>query len=57
MGAGVYGGAAWIVLEQQRKERERVENKNRHDSDCAIYNEPAYPNGPCDCSIKEKDRK
>lgn len=21
-----------------------------HDSDCATHNEPAYPNGPCDCS-------
>lgn len=20
-----------------------------HWSDCAMYNEPAYPNGPCDC--------
>jgi hypothetical protein len=27
-----------------------------HDSDCATHNEPAYPNGPCDCgadSIKK----
>lgn len=22
-----------------------------HDSDCAVYNEPAYPNGPCNCSL------
>lgn len=22
-----------------------------HDSDCALHNEPAYPNGPCDCSV------
>jgi len=22
-----------------------------HDSDCATHNEPAYPNGPCDCSL------
>lgn len=20
-----------------------------HDSDCAVHNMPAYPNGPCDC--------
>lgn len=20
-----------------------------HDSDCSLHNEPAYPNGPCDC--------
>ena len=24
-----------------------------HDSDCAIYNEPAYPAGPCDCVVSE----
>ena len=24
-----------------------------HDSDCAIYNEPAYPKGECNCSISE----
>ena len=22
---------------------------DNHDSDCATHNEPAYPNGPCDC--------
>lgn len=24
-----------------------------HDSDCATHNEPAYPNGPCDCSVSQ----
>jgi hypothetical protein len=24
-----------------------------HWSDCAVYNEPAYPNGPCDCGVDE----
>ena len=23
-----------------------------HDSDCAVHNEPAYPNGPCDCGAE-----
>lgn len=27
---------------------------DRHDSDCATHNEPAYPNGPCDCSLREE---
>jgi hypothetical protein len=31
MGAGVYGGAAWIVLEQQRKEREWQEKARKKD--------------------------
>lgn len=25
-----------------------------HDSDCATHNEPATPNGPCDCSVAQK---
>ena len=24
-----------------------------HDSDCALHNEPATPNGPCDCSLSK----
>jgi len=23
---------------------------NKHDSDCAVHNMPAYPNGACDCN-------
>lgn len=23
-----------------------------HDSDCAMHNMPAYPNGPCDCGAR-----
>ena len=29
----------------------RVVGWRKHDSDCSVYNMPAYPNGPCDCSI------
>lgn len=25
-----------------------------HDSDCALHNGPAYPPGPCDCSVLAK---
>ena len=25
-----------------------------HASDCAIYSEPAYPAGPCDCGYEEQ---
>ncbi len=28
-----------------------------HDSDCAMHNEPAYPNGPCDCSLSRPVRE
>lgn len=24
-----------------------------HDSDCAMHREPAYPAGPCDCSLSK----
>ena len=24
-----------------------------HASDCAVHNEPAYPNGPCNCALGE----
>jgi hypothetical protein len=24
-----------------------------HASDCSVHNEPAFPNGPCDCKTKE----
>jgi len=24
-----------------------------HESCCAVHNEPAYPNGPCDCSVAD----
>ena len=27
--------------------------KPPHASDCAVHNEPAYPNGECDCGIKK----
>jgi hypothetical protein len=27
--------------------------QERHESCCAVYNMPAYPNGPCDCMYRE----
>lgn len=26
-----------------------IKAERGHDSDCAVHNEPAYPNEPCDC--------
>ncbi len=41
------------VLDAFIEESDRV-----HWSDCAIYNEPAYPKGGCDCgAIKTRDKK
>lgn len=28
-------------------------NVQQHKSDCAVYNEPAYPAGECDCGYPE----
>lgn len=30
---------------------------SEHDSGCATHNEPAYPNGPCDCSAKQREQQ
>ncbi len=29
----------------------------RHMSDCAVHNEPAYPNRPCSCRVNQLGRK
>lgn len=31
--------------------KEKKVQKVIHDSDCSLHNEPAYPNGDCDCSV------
>lgn len=28
-----------------------------HDSDCSVHNEPAYPNGPCDCRLSKEEEE
>lgn len=30
--------------------------QERHESDCSVYNMPAYPNKPCDCKYKEANK-
>lgn len=37
------------IIEHWRK---RLESAARHSSDCAIYNAPALPVGPCDCHLR-----
>jgi len=32
-------------------------NDERHESSCSVHNEPAYPNGPCDCKFREENLK
>lgn len=34
-----------------------MSKKDIHDSDCATHNEPAYPNGDCDCRLQKTSDK
>lgn len=55
----IYGGPILnpSELAQMRKdERERAERGDGHDSDCAMHNEPAFPNGPCNCTKRDTER-
>ena len=44
----------------EKEKNQDMENKmkktNMHSSDCAIYNEPAYPKGDCDCEFDSSDK-
>lgn len=31
-------------------------SEKKHDSHCSVHNEPAYPNGPCDCALSKGDK-
>ena len=37
------------------KSRSHLKIVVSHDSDCAVHNEPAMPNGPCDCDISQAE--
>lgn len=39
-----------IAYRLRTEEWENCHKPIGHNSDCAVHNEPAYPNGPCDCS-------
>ena len=32
----------------------KKDENNEHFSDCAIYNEPAFRNKPCDCGYEDR---
>ena len=34
----------------------KEDTEDRHASDCAVHNMPAYPNGPCDCAANERSQ-
>ena len=35
------------------EEKEPCKHPVAHRSDCAVHNEPAYPNGPCNCGTED----
>jgi hypothetical protein len=43
--SGLFGRLSALRFQTARAPGPRV----LHDSDCAVHNEPATPNGPCDC--------
>jgi hypothetical protein len=47
----VFRKAVWNCIEQSIKDAAKYAAPvtGKHWSDCAMHNEPAYPNGPCDC--------
>ncbi len=50
----LYEKAVWLKLlcANQLMDTQFIRAKvEAHDSDCAVHNMPAYPNGKCDCSF------
>ena len=43
-----------FITEAERATQPAQDRCCEHDSDCAIHNAPAYPVGPCDCTLSEK---
>jgi len=41
----------FLATEVSEPELPSTSSGDNHDSDCATHNEPAYPNGPCDCTL------
>ncbi len=41
-------------VESETIERGNERTNVTHRSDCATHNEPAYPNGPCDCGVDDE---
>lgn len=42
-------------MDNIRELKEQAMQKVIHDSDCSLHNEPAYPNGDCDCSVSTQE--
>lgn len=43
-----------LMTDAGRHEIVRLESVANHRSDCAVYNEPAYPKRLCDCGLAEQ---
>lgn len=44
-------GKAYMMCQAYKyKPRHNCDTNCKHDSDCSLHNEPAYPTGACDCS-------
>jgi regulator of replication initiation timing len=45
---------SWKQIKQESENIKRQISEGLHDSDCAVHNEPAYPNGPCNCILSPR---
>jgi hypothetical protein len=44
---------AWLNIKQEAEQAKYQILNGLHSSDCSVHNEPAYPNGPCDCILSQ----
>jgi regulator of replication initiation timing len=45
---------SWKQIIQEAENIKYQITEGLHDSDCAVHNEPAYPNGPCNCILSPR---
>jgi hypothetical protein len=45
---------AWLNIKQEAEQAKYQILNGLHSSDCSVHNEPAYPNGPCDCILSPR---
>ena len=46
-----------MALDERDHYEKKCKEVGNHKSDCAVYNEPAYPKGECDCVVSPRITK
>ena len=55
--AGNYSKESIAIQALRQALAQPEQEQPKHWSDCAVYNEPAYPNGECDCGGFDPNNK